>query len=75
MDTLKPEYYVLTPIYPPEPNEFRIANASVGMCGLCGGVATGMGGSQHDVCLRCAEVVIAQQAIGCIKWEEDGNAN
>lgn len=66
----KPEYYVLTPIYPPQPGEFRIANASVGTCQLCGEVATGMGGSNNDVCLRCAEVVIAGQARGAIKWDD-----
>ncbi len=67
----KPEYYVLKPIYPPEPGEFRFVNASVGICQLCGATATGMGGSHEDICLRCAEVVIAGQARGAIKWEEE----
>ena len=63
----KPEYYVLMPVYPAEPGGFL--NASVGTCGLCGGIATGMGGSDHDICLRCAEVVISRQARGAIVWE------
>lgn len=70
----KPEYYVLTPVYPPKPGEFAISNASIGTCQLCGGIATGMGGSDRAVCLRCAEVVMKGQARGAIIWE-DGEAN
>lgn len=61
---------VTSHIYPPKPGEFGFVNASVGICGLCGGIATGMGGSDHDICLRCAEVVISRQARGAIKWDE-----
>jgi hypothetical protein len=66
----KPEYYVLTPVYPPKSGEFAIANASIGTCQLCGGIATGMGGSNGDVCLRCAEVVMKGKARGEIVWDE-----
>lgn len=67
-------YYTLTPIYEPEPGEFIIANASVGTCCTCGGIATGMGGSSGDVCLRCAEVLMRGQARGAIVWD-DGASN
>lgn len=63
----KPEYYVLTPVYK-NPNAF--VNASVGFCRTCGGMATGMGGSDHDICLRCAEVLISGEARGAIVWED-----
>jgi hypothetical protein len=66
----KIEYYRLEPVYAPAPGEFRIANASVGVCQLCGGVATGMGGSDSDVCLRCGGVLVSGRARGAIKWEE-----
>ncbi len=67
----KPEYYVLTPVYRPKVGEFSFVNASVGICGLCGGIATSMGGSNHDICIRCAEVVIRGQARGTIIWEDN----
>lgn len=67
----EPDYYVLTPIYPPKEDEFRLVNASVGNCRLCGEVATGMGGSDADVCRRCGDVVISGKAIGAIKWGTD----
>lgn len=66
----KPDYYVLEPVYPPKPGEFGLVNASVGHCQLCGGVATGMGGSPNDICVRCAEVVISGQVRGAIVWDE-----
>lgn len=66
----KPEYYELVPVYPPKPGEFVIANASVGTCGLCGGIATGMGGSDNQICVRCAEVVLNRKARGAIVWED-----
>lgn len=65
-----PDYYVLTPVYPPEAGEFHIANASVGTCQLCGGIATGMGGSDKDICIKCAEVVMSGKARGAIVWGE-----
>ena len=66
----KPSYYTLTPIFDPEPGETRIANASVGVCCTCGDIATGMGGSHGDVCLRCAEVLMSGVARGAIIWED-----
>ncbi|TWG90369.1 hypothetical protein L598_000700001260 [Mesorhizobium sp. J18] len=66
----KPDFYSLVPVYPPDPGEFVIANASVGVCGLCGGIATGMGGSDNQICVRCAEVVIKGQARGAIVWDD-----
>jgi hypothetical protein len=33
-----------------------------------------MGGSNRDVCLRCADVVMKGQARGAIVWENDGEA-
>lgn len=70
MNERKPEYYEIVPVYPAPEGEFRIANASVGTCGLCGGMATGMGGSDRQLCVRCAEVVIKGQARGAIKWDD-----
>ena len=64
----KPEYYVLSPIYPHE-GHLQIVNASVGICQLCGGIATGMDGSNHDICIKCAEIVISGQARGAIIHE------
>lgn len=69
----KIEYYQIVPVF--EANEdvgkLQIVNASVGICGLCGGAATGMGGSDDQLCVRCAEVVICGQARGAIVWESD----
>jgi len=70
MSKREPEFYVLTPVYPPKPGEFMIANASVGHCGLCGHVTTGMGGSNNQICVPCAEVVMTKRAVGAIKWDE-----
>lgn len=65
------EYYRLVPVYPPKRDEFAIANASVGICGLCGGMATGMGGSNDQICTPCAKVVLSGRARGSIVWGED----
>lgn len=67
MNNRKPDYYVLQPVYPPEPGAFSIVNASVGICGLCGEVATGMGGSNNQICVRCAGIVRSGRARGLIK--------
>jgi len=64
------EYYVLTPVFKPSDGGFSIVNASVGVCGLCGAIATGMGGSPNDICLKCAEVVISGRAKGAIIWSD-----
>lgn len=68
--TKSPAYYTLTPVFEPEPGEFRMVNASVGTCCTCGGIATGMGGSRGDVCLRCAEVLLGGNARGAIAWDD-----
>lgn len=68
------EYYTLTPVYKHDPNEFRIATAAVGLCCTCGAIATGMGGSPGDVCLRCAEVLLHGGARGAIVWDDDTGA-
>lgn len=65
----KVAYYSLEPVYEAAPGEFRVCNASVGFCCTCGGIATGMGGSSGDVCLRCAEVLMRGEARGAIVWE------
>lgn len=65
----KVAYYTLEPVYEAAPDEFRICNASVGICCTCGGIATGMGGSRADVCLRCADVLMRGKARGAIVWE------
>jgi len=70
-ETDKPEYYVLEPVYPPKPGEFVFVNASVGYCGLCGRMTTGMGGGPDQICVPCAEVVMSQRARGAIKWEDE----
>lgn len=68
-DGKKPEYYVLEPVYPADPDEFTFANASVGYCGLCGTMTTGMGGGRNQICVPCAEVVLSKRAVGAIKWD------
>lgn len=65
-----PEYYTLTPVFAPAPGDFSFVNASVGVCCTCGGIATGMGGSRGDVCLRCADVLLSGKARGAIVWED-----
>ncbi len=66
----KIEYYTLEPVYEPDPDHPTFVNASVGFCCLCGDMATGMGGSRGDVCLRCAEVALSGRARGAIVWED-----
>lgn len=67
-----PEYYELVPVFPAPPDSFVIANASVGICCLCGRPVTGMGGSNNQICVPCAGVVMSGQARTAIVWEDDG---
>jgi hypothetical protein len=67
MSEPKPDYYTLTPVFQ---TQGMLVNASIGICCTCGGVATGMGGSNGDVCLRCAEVLMSGQARHTIVWNE-----
>lgn len=69
----KISHYQIVPVYDLEEGDFMLVNASVGTCGLCGGNATGMGGSDDQLCTRCAEVVLAGKARGAIVWEEEGD--
>jgi hypothetical protein len=66
------EFYELTRVvvYQPEPGQLRIANASVGRCGLCGCVITGMGGSPNMVCLPCGDRLQTGELTGCVVYQE-----
>ena len=51
-------HYILYPIY----NEDNfISNASVGVCISCERIATGMGGSDKDICIKCAESFLSKK--------------
>ena len=54
------EFYELrrVTIFKPAEGDFAIANASVGSCGLCGRVVTGMGGDPSMVCLSCGDELL-----------------
>lgn len=63
-------HYVIMPVNKPKPGEFAIMNASIGICLLCGDMATGMGGSDNQICKPCGAAVLAGEAVGAIGWEE-----
>jgi hypothetical protein len=67
----KPRYYVLTPVYPPASVSGMLVNASVGICQLCGEIATGMGGSNMDICLKCGNLLKNGRLQGTVKHRKD----
>lgn len=70
------EYYELkkVTIEPPKEGEFRIVNASLLTCSLCGTMIDGMGGHSGAVCIKCAEVVLSGRMVGSIVWEENNDS-
>ena len=49
-------YYRLEPV---RHRRGQIVNASVGVCLICGEIATGMGGSGMDICRPCGEDILS----------------
>lgn len=72
-DNKKPKYYELRPVYPDDHIAgMRLVTAAVHHCSLCSGMIDTMGGPGHgSVCVRCAEVILSNGAIGCIIWEDE----
>ena len=71
MSNIDTEYFRLekVTIYKPTSDEFVIANASVGSCGLCGTMITGMDGGPDMVCLSCGEALMRGELKTCVKWD------
>ena len=65
------EYYRLVreTVHKPQKDEFRIENASLGFCGLCGTCITGMGGNSNMVCINCGDMMQRGQLRACVVRE------
>ncbi len=67
------EFYELTRITvtKPKPGEFRLVTAAFMFCATCGRPIASMGGPGDGyICIPCGDVIKAEQARGCIKWDE-----
>ena len=66
------EYFQLSKVtvQETEPGEFRLVNAAVLSCSLCGRMIDGMGGpGEGAICLPCGEALENGGLVGCVLWE------